>query len=110
MPHPIRSIWNNVRTAGLMFVLSGIILFTIHVFLYLTQGTIYFLPLIVPLETILRVVPSGDALIEWLLFPKSFEGINKIVFAVLNHLPIWIFVLITGIILWVAGWLKTRRS
>lgn len=110
MSAPIRSIWKMMRTAGLIFVLSGIILLIIHAFFYLTRGTVYFFPLIVPVEAVLQVVPDGDALIEWLLFPKSFEGLNKVVFAVLNHLPIWIFVLIAGIILWVAGWLKTRRS
>ena len=100
----------TMKATGRILVFCGIFLFLIHAFLYLTRGTVYFFPLIIPVEALLQIVPCGDALLQWLLFPKSLEGLNKIVFILLNHLPIWLIVLPVGAILWVAGKLTSGRQ
>ena len=100
----------TMKTTGRMLIFCGIALFLIHAFLYLTRGTVYFFPLIIPVEALLKVTPYGDEMLQWLLFPKSLEGLNKAVFVILNHLPIWVIVLLVGIILWVAGKFTARPS
>jgi len=80
-----------VKTVGILFIITGVLIFGGQIFAYLKSGEWHELPFL------LLAIFGPDSFVSWLENPKSWIGFHKIVYWLLKVIPISLFLIVVGI-------------
>jgi len=87
-----KSVEKIVNLLGYILIFAGILLLLFHIFLYVHSGEWSSLPLI-SLTTI-----APDRFVLWLVNPKSWLGLHKIISWILIFIPTFAFLIFFGLL------------